>query len=139
MLNRFIFCFIDMFCRRHFDKAGSAQTARSNKTQQQQEEDPGVFCAACQTLLSQRQQAMEFAGGHRHCFVNPLGIEFEIALYRRVRCKPYGPATLEHTWFAGHAWQNVLCTSCDQHLGWCYHRPDSPDFYGLITDRFIEK
>ena len=132
--------FIDWCCRSGFDKSGGGQTQRSNDSQrQEQQEDNGVFCAGCQAQLSGRDQAIEFAGGHRHVFINPGGVEFEIALYRNVMCLRHGPQTLEFTWFAGYAWQNVLCPTCHQHLGWRYRRADSPDFYGLISDRILEK
>ena len=132
--------FINWCCRPGFDKSDGGQTRHSSKSQlQEQEEDNGVFCAGCQAQLSGRDQAIEFAGGHRHVFINPVGLEFEIALYRDVACLRHGPLTLEYTWFAGYAWQNVLCPGCHRHLGWRYRRTDSPDFYGLITDRIFDK
>lgn len=140
MLTTFISRFIDLFCRVSFDKTGAVLTEKSSKSKRQaHKDDQGVFCAACRILLSRHDQAIEFAGGHRHCFLNPFGFEFEIALYREVACQPDGPLTLEHTWFAGYAWQNVLCAGCHLQLGWRYYRADSPGFYGLITDRIVEK
>ena len=136
----FIRTFVSLFCRIAFDKSGGGQTVKSIQSQlQEQDEDKGVFCASCQALLSRHDQAIEFAGGHRHCFTNPLGVEFEIALFRDVSCTRYGSLTLEYTWFAGYTWQNILCPSCHCHLGWCYRRSHSPAFYGLITDRILEK
>jgi hypothetical protein len=136
----FVRVFVEWCCRTGFDKSAGGQTQLSNKSAlQEQKADKGVFCAGCQAQLSGHEQAMEFAGGHRHVFVNPGGVEFEIALYREVSCLRHGPLTPEYTWFAGYAWQIVLCPTCHRHLGWRYRRADSPDFYGLITDRILVK
>ena len=138
--NLYVQAFMTWFCRAGFDKSAGGQTRFASKSQEQaQEQDKGMFCAGCQAQLSGRDQAMELAGGHRHVFVNPGGVEFEIALYRHVACQRHGPLTLEYTWFAGYAWQIVLCPDCHRHIGWRYRRADSPDFYGLITDRIVEK
>ena len=92
--------FIEWCCRPGFDKSGGGQAQHSKKSQlQEHQEDNGVFCAGCQAQLSGRDQAMEFAGGHRHVFINPGGLAFEIALYREVACLGHGPLTLEYTWF----------------------------------------
>jgi len=86
-----------------------------------------------------QDSAIDVAGAHRHRFVNPAGIEFEISLYRIADVQAYGPSTDEHTWFAGYAWRIVLCSNCQTHLGWRYRRLHSPDFYGLIIGQIIEK
>jgi len=138
--NTWLRGFVKSFCRVSFDKTGSGQRQTTNKSQdEKQAEEQGVFCAGCQEYLCGRDQAIEMAGGHRHAFVNPAGVEFEIAIYREIACRRQGPLTLAYTWFAGFAWQLVLCPGCRRHLGWRYHQPDSPDFYGLITDRIHEK
>ena len=132
--------FLATCCHLRFDKTGMGQTKSEQADRQQEQADErGVFCAGCQTQLCGRDQAMEYAGGHRHVFINPAHLEFEIALYRQVVCLRSGPMTLAYTWFAGYAWQNILCANCHRHLGWRYQKVDSPDFYGLITERILER
>lgn len=141
MLNNLRQLFVTFLCQRSFDKTSNWQTEKSSQTEleQPQQDDRGVFCASCQIHLAHQRAAIEFGGAHRHCFTNPMAIEFEIALYRTVVCERYGPLTEDYSWFAGYAWQIVLCSSCHIHLGWRYHHLHSPDFYGLITDRIVEK
>lgn len=116
-------------------KPGEQTTAKATSTLPRK---AGVYCARCRAFLTGNDQAMERSGAHRHHFVNPAGIEYEIALFQQVACHRHGTLTLEHTWFSGYHWQIALCVSCHEHLGWCFQRPDSPVFYGLITERIIQ-
>ena len=139
MLHRLASHFVALFCRLSFDKSTGWQSQDDPTTQLGNPEEKGVFCAYCDARLTGHEQALSFAGAHRHQFINPVGVEFEIALYRDAQVQTYGIATEEHTWFRGYAWQVVLCADCHMHVGWRYHSHHSPDFYGLITTHIIEK
>ena len=67
------------------------------------------WCAACSTRVAVEDDAIEVAGAHRHRFVNPAGVAFEIGCFARAACRADGEPTLEHTWFAGLAWSYALC------------------------------
>ncbi len=139
MLSGLVRSFIDLFCRCSFDRATGWQTEKKPLEKDPLAHEKGIYCASCDTRISGHERAISFAGAHRHRFSNPAGVEFEIVLYRDARVHTYGPATEEYTWFAGYAWQVVLCANCQTHLGWRYRRSDSPDFYGLIIGQIIEK
>lgn len=94
------------------------------------------WCAACTTRVADEDAAIEIAGAHRHRFVNPEGVEFEIGCFAAVACRVDGEPTLEHTWFAGFAWSYALCANCHAHLGWCYEG-DAARFFGLILARLV--
>jgi hypothetical protein len=94
------------------------------------------WCAACTTRVADEDAAIEVAGAHRHRFVNPAGVEFEIGCFAGAGCRVDGAPTLEHTWFAGFAWSYALCANCRTHLGWCYES-DATRFFGLILARLV--
>lgn len=100
--------------------------------------DPAICCAFCRHPVTNRKLAIDIAGGHRHVFTNPGGIDFEIAMFEKADCSNHGIATIDYTWFRGYAWRNALCADCKAHLGWYYTRADSPDFYGLIVRHLVE-
>ncbi len=124
-----------------FDKDSPWQPEKQNQSESDTalEEQPGIFCAHCQSWLASHTESIEMSGAHRHHFTNPAGLSFEIALYRQAACQQYGGKSIEHTWFPGYHWQVAICAQCHQHLGWLFQRAHSPAFYGLITDRIVEK
>ena len=78
----------------------------------------------------------QYEGRDEFSFTNPEGIRFEIITFSRtLGCRQTGAPTLEHTWFAGHAWSFCHCAGCGQHLGWFYTGPQ--DFAGLIRNRIV--
>ncbi len=95
-----------------------------------------VWCAACSTHVADEDAAVDVGGAHRHRFVTPGGVEFEIGLFDEARCRVEGAPTLEATWFAGMAWSYALCANCGAHLGWCY-QGDGARFFGLILARLV--
>ena len=94
------------------------------------------WCAACTTRVADEDAVIEVAGAHRHRFVNPAGVAFEIGCFAEARCRVDGAPTREHTWFAGFAWSYALCANCRAHLGWCYEG-DGARFFGLILPRLV--
>ena len=94
------------------------------------------WCAACTTRVADEGDAIDVGGAHRHRFVNPAGVEFEIGCFGRTACRADGEPTLEATWFAAMAWSYALCANCRAHLGWFY-TGDAPPFYALIFERLV--
>lgn len=101
--------------------------------------DRGRFlrCASCGHVISDEGQRIDVGGGHEHTRTNPHGISFHIGCFASAPgCRQVGPATMEHTWFAGHAWQVSVCAACGQHLGWRF-RGTAGGFHGLILARLV--
>lgn len=97
-----------------------------------------LCCVRCLHPITEHAAYLELAGGHLHVFTNPGGFTYELVLYAYADCISYGPATSDHTWFAGYTWQLALCANCHEHLGWRYRKMGSASFYGLIRDRLRE-
>ncbi len=92
------------------------------------------LCAWCLNRVAHERDRFQFGGRDEFAFTNPAGIRFEIITFlQTLGCCQTGVPTLEHTWFAGHAWSFCQCDSCGQHLGWFY--TGQHDFAGLIRDR----
>lgn len=78
------------------------------------------------------------AGGHEHGRINPAGLSFHIACFAAAPgAAAVGPATLEHSWFAGYGWRIALCGGCGEQLGWRFEAPDGDRFFGLIVGRLM--
>ncbi len=94
------------------------------------------LCVWCRHRVANERDRFSFEGKDEFTFTNPEGIRFQIITFAQTRgCRQAGVPTLEHTWFAGHAWSYCLCTQCGQHLGWYYAGPQ--EFVGLIKPRII--
>ncbi|MUM77662.1 hypothetical protein GKC30_08455 [Pseudodesulfovibrio sp. F-1] len=99
---------------------------------------PALACRVCRTVVTARQLAVTVGGAHRHVFFNPHGHVFEIGCFASARnILPSGPPTAEFSWFAGYAWQAVLCAGCAGMLGWRFTGQD-PAFFGLILPALVE-
>ena len=97
-------------------------------------EDGDWVCAWCLNRVAHERDRFQYEGKDEFAFANPVGIRFEIITFGQiVGCEESGSPTLEHTWFAGHAWSFCLCARCGHHLGWFYS--GLHDFAGLIRDR----
>ena len=97
---------------------------------------PWWRCAACGYRITPHAAAMAMHGCHEHYCRNPLGIDFHIGCFREAPgCRNEGEATLDHTWFAGHAWRYALCAGCHTHLGWFFRARAGDGFYALILPR----
>ncbi|MCA9704693.1 MAG: hypothetical protein KDK70_02450 [Myxococcales bacterium] len=96
-----------------------------------------LLCAACGLPVTSERARIEVAGAHRHTFVNPHGLVFEIGCFDRAPgCAAVGPAQAFFSWFPGHAWRVGVCRGCGAHLGWRYDDPAG--FHGLVLDRLRE-
>jgi hypothetical protein len=95
-----------------------------------------IVCAACGHAITTERQRIEMHGRHEHRCVNPGGVIFHIACFRRAPgCVSHGVPTVQFTWFSGFAWSYALCAGCSTLLGWKYQGVDASPFFGLILDR----
>lgn len=108
--------------------------ANQSDDQDAVERHENIKCRFCQTVITQREFAIEIAGQHQHRFINPAGLAFQIGCYSFGNCTTTGDATYADTWFIGYQWQIAICIHCGQQLGWLYQSSGSR-FYGLILNR----
>ena len=109
-----------------------------------EELSPGkeVFlCAVCKTKITEKQYIISIKDNTPyHAFTNPYGIAYNVMTvsYSEMVLSVTGP-TLEHTWFAGYAWEVIVCAECREHLGWKFSSGTQKpgNFYGLIRDKLI--
>jgi hypothetical protein len=121
--------------------------APSRSPSPEAEPDDPVRCRTCAHVVTHRAAAIEVADAHERTFRNPGGWSFRVACYRTAPgCAPSGDPTVDHTWYAGYAWQLLHCGGCGGHLGWWYAAegaaqgdgaasPAHDGFAGLITSR----
>ena len=130
MIKSEIFCFTRCFLL-------DASTRKLRKPEARKtgaDSDRSLRCKICEQVISTEHNRIPVNASHDHTCINPAGIEYHIGCFDQAPgCAPVGPASLEHTWFAGHAWQVTVCRNCHEHLGW-YFRNGSR-FYGLILSR----
>lgn len=94
------------------------------------------LCAWCLNPVANEDERFQYEGRDEFSFKNPEGLRFEIITFARtIGCRQTGLPTLDHTWFAGHAWSFCNCKECGQHLGWYYIGPHQ--FAGLIKNRIV--
>ena len=94
------------------------------------------LCAFCLTPVANEKDRFLYDGKDEFTFVNPQGIRFAIITFSEtLDCRQAGVPTLDHTWFAGHAWSFCHCGGCGQHLGWFYS--GHHEFAGLIKARIV--
>ena len=123
-----------------FDQSDTGSGFRTKKDVETKQhfDETGVYCKYCHTRITHPSHAIEVQGAYHHVFTNPEGVTFNIGTYDQAECQSISPPEQEYSWFAGYAWQIVICPKCQAHLGWYYSHPGSPDFYGLILDRLRE-
>jgi hypothetical protein len=102
--------------------------------------EDNIFCRSCGQAITKASERIQMSGSHRHTFTNPHGFTFEIGCFRTADgCVCVGPATAEHTWFAGFMWRIAVCASCRIHMGWRFTAADpAAAFNGLILNRLAE-
>jgi hypothetical protein len=94
-------------------------------------------CAACGHQLALLRDRIEVEGAASRRFVNPLGIEYEIAGFRDAAgCTLAGERSAYWIWFAGYDWQAALCGACAGHVGWSFSSAASR-FFGLIVEKIV--
>ena len=96
-----------------------------------------LACARCSHAIARPESRVSRGGAHVHTRLNPAGFVYEFGCFAEAEgCRLEGPATLEHTWFPGHAWRIALCASCGGHLGWRFEGPEGA-WFGLILERLV--
>ena len=96
------------------------------------------LCAWCLNRVASEKDRFAYESESQFAFKNPNGILFQIITFTQtIGCQESGVPTLEHTWFAGHAWSYCACDRCRAHLGWYYSGPS--DFVGLIRERIVRR
>lgn len=127
------------------DRGGPGHVDPARRARDAAEAARAVICAACGSRLTDAAAAIEIAGRHRHTCVNPGGIVYRIACYARAPgCAGDGARSDYYSWFAGYAWQVLVCGGCRAHVGWAFHGGGparvhaEADFAGLIADRIAE-
>ena len=132
----------------HFFRIPSEKPGENDETtiteeeaaDQSPEEERYILCRQCRQAITQETERIAIQGSHRHTFVNPHGIVFDIGCFKNViNCGYAGEATDEFSWFAGHRWRVCFCTMCLTHLGWIFSSKGGDMFHGLILDRLIER
>ncbi|CAE7217645.1 unnamed protein product [Symbiodinium sp. CCMP2592] len=67
--------------------------------------------------------------------INPFPRRFELVLVEKIVARAaseIGPeAMLENSWFEGHAHRVLVCTHCEDHIGWSYKGRHGDTIYGL--------
>ena len=97
------------------------------------------YCRACGYPVARHDDVLEVAGASEHHFANPAGQLFHVlCLAHAAGCAVTGKATMEWTWFPGHAWRYALCGGCSEHLGWHY-AASATSFYALILNKLVER
>jgi hypothetical protein len=109
------------------DQAGRKPDARRDD---EEREEPLVCCRRCDGVVARTGDRVVIGAADLHTFVNPRGEVFELVCFARADgALAVGEATLEYTWFPGHAWRFAMCRSCAAQLGWRYDGAAS--FWGL--------
>lgn len=118
-------------------RPAQVDASAASQDQSADDEQQGLLCSTCRSLITHEDQAISINGRHQHAFFNPAGIAFEIRCFQRAPgVRPQGTTSIEFSWFAGHTWQIVLCATCHTHLGWQFvGQAGSSEFYGLIASR----
>jgi hypothetical protein len=112
--------------------------APADEKQSLSKEERRLCCVHCGKPITHEDQRIAISSSHRHRFINPHGLVFQIGCFASAPgCAQVGAATEEWTWFSGYAWQVALCRSCGIHLGWRYRNSSGNGFYGLILDRLV--
>jgi hypothetical protein len=90
-----------------------------------------VRCGVCEREVARLGDRVRVGDGQLHTFVNPQGQVFELVCFARADgAVAVGEATLEFTWFPGHAWSYARCRGCAAQLGWFYE--GASRFWGLV-------
>jgi len=102
-------------------------------------EDPRrLLCRTCGEPITSRAHETTVAGSHIHRRTNPAGITYTFGCFRSAPgATEVGPATEEHSWFAGFCWSFAMCGGCGEQLGWLFEGAER--FHGLILDRLVQE
>ncbi len=133
--------FPDCLC---FD--ASAQPVKRRRGAERAREIPATkhsdrwwLCRVCRKQIAMVDQTIRIMGATEHVFTNPHGITYQIGCFRdALNCGCVSEPTEAWTWFPGFAWRIVICSTCNQHLGWYFQGQIEAGFFGLILAHLIE-
>ena len=119
-------------------------TERQQKTKQQslhkaEDEKPGrrYCCAVCAAYVTDDRYITSMNQQHCHTRSNPDNQSFSFGCFSTAPgARADGPATDEHSWFAGYRWRFVHCRNCGVQLGWQF--TGERDFYALILEQLVD-
>ncbi|MFW5730911.1 MAG: cereblon family protein [Desulfonatronovibrionaceae bacterium] len=121
-----------------FPETGSSVQNKASGEKQPSHPGKKLVCSACRTFITTEDQAISVNNFHRHVFVNPQGLIFEVRCFGRAdNLTGLGPFISRFTWFPGYDWQAVICSVCHTHLGWLYTSSEKNMFLGLIAEKII--
>jgi hypothetical protein len=121
-------------------RADGRENRPVKKAQRERAVNPieAIYCRACGSAVTGKDQKIQVSGCHTHTFFNPAGIVFELGCFRDAPgCLVVGAPSSEFTWFAGHLWRVALCRRCRIHLGWLFAM-EGNTFHGLILSKLRE-
>ncbi len=88
-------------------------------------------CHHCDAVLSSGEP-VPIERKLRHDLTNAAGVTFHVRCYDSADgAAAAGPASDEHSWFAGHTWRRLFCKGCSKHVGWLF-RSRTQVFSGLF-------
>ena len=93
-----------------------------------------IICKLCGNMITSESAKIMVNNSHVHTFMNPAGIIYTFGCFQDAPgITAVGNASNEHTWFPGHSWQILICSNCNEHLGWLFR--DGDVFFALIVDK----
>ena len=99
-------------------------------------EEKWYVCRQCNQRITQPGFHLNVQGSHEHTFANPSGIVFDIKCFSNALGYSFiGPSSAEFTWFSGHSWRIIICSSCLTHIGWYFSNNSGEGFFGFVADR----
>ena len=99
-----------------------------------------LACVTCAFPITASQFKHYHGGDHQFTFANPHAHIFMIMLFSYAPGVALtGSATFENTWFQGFSWKYSLCGRCGLHLGWHFDSKKGEKFFGLISDRLVQR
>lgn len=127
-----------IYCLKVEPKKSFGRPSVQKKTEDSSDAQSALYCRACGKSITAKDQSISVDSSFRHTFFNPAGIVFELGCYKKAPgCTIVGIPSSEFSWFSGYLWSFALCSSCEEHLGWCFESETSV-FWGLILNKLKE-
>lgn len=112
------------------------ENVESSPLSHESKEEQWYVCKQCHQQITQPGFQLNIQGRHEHTFANPSGIVFDIKCFSNAQGFSFiGPPSEEFTWFSGHTWRIIICSSCLTHIGWYFVNSSGKGFFGFIADR----
>jgi len=93
-----------------------------------------IVCKLCGYRITSESAKIMVNNSHVHTCTNPAGIIYTFGCFQDAPgITATGTASSEYTWFTGYSWQILVCSNCNEHLGWLFRNGDI--FFALIVDK----